>query len=75
VSPQIQQQQTAKLCGETLHWKDTTQKKQRRGSQQDAAIVQSALSVDDEKLQGNKNEYQQVRIIKVENNLLCNNTS
>jgi hypothetical protein len=74
VSPQIQQQQTAKLYGETLHWKDTAQKKLRRGSQ-DATNFQSALSVDDEKLQGNSNEYHEVCIIAVENNLLYSTTS
>jgi hypothetical protein len=56
VSPQIQQQQAEKSGGETLHWKDTAQKKQRRGSQQDATVVQSVLSVDAEKKQGNSNE-------------------
>ncbi|XP_033611769.1 uncharacterized protein LOC111875612 isoform X3 [Cryptotermes secundus] len=67
VSPQTQQQQTANLCGETLHWKDTTQKKQRRGSQQDATIVQSALSVVDEKLQGIRHETTLSREIPVIN--------
>jgi hypothetical protein len=56
VSPQIQQQQTEKSGGETLHWKDTGQKKQRRGLQQDATVVQSVLSVDDEKIGGNSNK-------------------
>jgi hypothetical protein len=55
VSPQIQQQQTEKSGGETLHWKDTGQKKQCRGLQQDATVVQSVLSVD-EKIRGNSNK-------------------
>jgi hypothetical protein len=60
VSPQIQQQQAAKLSGETLHWKDATQKKQRKGSIQDATTVQSTLSVDAEKMQGNYDEHKNV---------------
>jgi hypothetical protein len=55
VSPQIQQQQAPKSSGETLHWKDTMQKKQRRGSQHNT-IVQSVLSVDAEEIQGNNDE-------------------
>jgi hypothetical protein len=74
VSPQIQQQQAAKLCGETLHWKDMAQKKQHRGSQQDTAIVHRALSVDEGKLKGNRNEHQ-LHILAVANNLLYITTS
>jgi hypothetical protein len=67
VSPQIQQQQAAKSSGETLHWKDTTHKKQRRGSQQDVTLAQSVLSDDAEKMQGNGNK---LTIFAVENNPL-----
>lgn len=56
VSPQIQQQQEEKSGGETLHWKDTGQRRQRRGSQLDATVVQSVVSVDAEEIQGNSNE-------------------
>jgi hypothetical protein len=74
VSPQIQQQQTTKLCGETLHWKDTAQRKQHRESQ-DTKIGQSVLSPDEKKLQGNRIEYQQVHILSKVNNVLYITTS
>jgi hypothetical protein len=57
LSPQIKEQQAAKLSGETLHWKDTTQKKQRKGSKQDATADQSTPTVDAEKTQGSNYEY------------------
>ncbi|XP_021913960.1 uncharacterized protein LOC110827030 isoform X2 [Zootermopsis nevadensis] len=56
VSPQIQQQQEEKSGGETLHWKDTGQRRQRRGSQLDATVVQSVVSVDAEEIQGIRQE-------------------
>lgn len=60
VSPQIQQQQASNISGETLYWKDTTQKKPRKGSKQDATSVPSTLSVDTKITQGNNCEHKSI---------------
>jgi hypothetical protein len=74
VSPQIQQQQAKKISGETLHWKDTTQKKQRKGSKQDATSVQSTPSVDTEETQGNNCEHKKYIRMAVETHLMHSST-